>query len=97
MRLFDIRKPRAFRHRYMFADERKDKLKAIEDRAKAELGLCRAKSGGREEIRGMFLRSTRYARRRHERRQAGGFVMSYGAILVLLILLVALWKLLLVL
>lgn len=95
MGLFNQRKPRGFRHEYMYVDQRKERLKAIEDRARAELGMAGERRGGRENIRGMFLDATKHARRRRERKLAGGFVMSYGVIVVLLILLVAVWKLLL--
>ena len=68
MGLFSMRRPRGFRHEYMFADKRKERLKAIEERAKAELGKQQSQSGGHEEIRGMFFDATRHARRRKERR-----------------------------
>lgn len=95
MGLFNQRKPRRFDHRYMFVDERKDKLKAVEQRAKAELGGGGEPPSGHERLRGVFLNATRHASRRRERRLAGGFVLTYGAILVLLVILVAVWKMLL--
>ncbi len=94
MGLFSMRRPRGFRHEYMFADKRKERLKTIEERAKAELGKQQSQSGGHEEIRGMFFDATRHARRRKERRLAGGIVLSYGVIVVLLVVLIAIWKML---
>ena len=95
MGLFNQRRPRGFRHEYMFVDERKDRLKAVEERAKAELGRAEPPCSGRDGIRGVFLAATKHARKRSERRLAGGFVLGYGVIAVLLVVLVAVWKMLL--
>ena len=96
MGLFSIRKPRGFRHEYIYADDRKQRLKAVEERAKAELGMPAAERPDAERIRGMFIGATRPPpRRRRERRLSGGFVLSYGIIVVLLVILVAVWKMLL--
>lgn len=95
MGLFSIRKPRGSRHEYIYADDRKQRLKAVEERAKAELGMPAAERPDAERIRGMFIGATRHARRRRERRLSGGFVLSYGIIVVLLVILVAVWKMLL--
>ena len=77
MGIFDIRKPRRFHHEYIYYNQRKERLKAVEERAKASPGM--------------------HARRRRERKLAGGLVLSYGVIIVLLVLLAAIWKMLLVL
>lgn len=95
MGLFTMRKPRGFNHKYMYVDPRKDRLKAIENRAKAELGMAGDEGTGHERIRGMFMDATRHARRRRGRKLAGGFVLSYGVIVALLILLFIIWKVLL--
>ncbi len=95
MGLFRQRKPRGFRHEYIYVDERKDRLKAVEDKAKAELGMKAGGDAGHERLRGMFLDATKHARRRRERKLNGGFVLSYGIIIVLLVLLFAVWKMLL--
>ena len=95
MGLFSQRKPRGFRHEYVYVDERKDRLKAIEGRAKAELGMKVAVGDGHERLRGVFANATRHVRKRRERKLNGGFVLSYGVIIVLLILLFAVWKVLL--
>ena len=39
MALFKTREPRKFHHPYIYINERKEKLKAIEERAKRELGM----------------------------------------------------------
>lgn len=78
----------------MYADDRKDKLKAIEQRAKEELGMADTKSAAEGRIRGSFLNATKYARRRKERMQSGGIFLSTGVIILLLILLLVVWRLL---
>ena len=88
MGLFNQRKPRPFRHRYMFVDERKERIRDIEEKAKAELGM---EADGRQK----HDDATRHVRKRRERKLAGGFVLTYGVIVVLLIMLFALWKILL--
>ena len=40
MGMFSMRKPRRFHHEYIYADDRKKRLEAIEQRAKAELGMA---------------------------------------------------------
>ena len=67
----------------------------MEERAKAGLGMGGSASLGHERLRGTFLAATRHASRRRERRLAGGLVLTYGAILVLLVVLIAVWKMLL--
>lgn len=95
MSLFSQRKPRGFHHEYMFVDKRKDKLRAIEEHAKEELGMRESHGYDGNRMKGVFLNSTRYARRRSERRLTGGLVVNTGVILVLIVLLAAVWKLLL--
>lgn len=97
MGLFRQRRPRGFRHEYMFAEKRKDMLKEVEERAKRELGASHDKKPAdrAERIRGVFINSTRYARRRRERRLAGGFILSTGIVLLLIVLLILIWKFLL--
>lgn len=95
MGLLNQRRPRGFRHEYMYADERKDRLKEIEYRAKAELGSTDTPQQRHDGIRGMFLAATKHARKRSERKLAGGFILGYGIIAVLLVILIAVWKMLL--
>lgn len=95
MSLFSQPKPRTFRHEYMFVDERKERLKAIEAQAKSELGMNTDTAQRGERIHGAFQNATRHVRRRRERQAAGGLVLSFGMIVVLLLLLFAVWKMLL--
>ena len=39
MGMFTVREPRRFEHKYIYYDERKEKLAKIEEKAKRELGM----------------------------------------------------------
>ena len=66
MALFKTREPRKFHHPYIYINERKEKLKAIEERAKRELGMLPPKEFNPEDIRGTFVKGTKHLRRRNE-------------------------------
>lgn len=54
MGLFSQRKPRPFTHHYIYVDERKERMKEIETRAKRELGMLPQAEDRHENIRGAF-------------------------------------------
>lgn len=66
MSLFRVRKPRSYNHPYMYINERKEKLKAMEEHAKRELGMLPPKEFSPEDIRGTFVKATKHLRRRKE-------------------------------
>lgn len=92
MALFKTREPRGYQHRYMYIDERKEKLKAIEERAKRELGMLPKEEFNPENIRGTFVKGTRHLRRRKE---SGRKPMKLGVALIVIALLVFIWHYLL--
>lgn len=94
MGIFSQPKPRRFRHEYIFVDERKERLKAIESRARNTLGKAEDAPRHDDRIRSTFLNATRHVRRRHERLAAGGFVPGFGLLVVLLLVLFAVWRIL---
>ena len=83
MAMFKTRKPRGYQHSYIYIDERKEKLKKIEERAKRELGLLPP-----EEIRGTFVQGTTHLRRRKE---SGKKPMTLGVALIIIAVLVFIW------
>ena len=57
--MFKQRGPRGFQHQYIYVDERKERLKEIETRAKRELGMLPPKEATAEErIRGKMVDQT---------------------------------------
>ena len=67
MGIFKQRKPRGFQHQYIYVDERKERLKEIEERAKRELGMVyQEESTAEERIRGKIVEQTKHLKRRKE-------------------------------
>lgn len=91
MNLFGTRKPRPFNHRLIYVDERRDKLKEIEDRAKRELGILPPEQFCPEDLKGAFVRATRHLRRRKEKEMEGRHLMGTGILVFLIVVLVAIW------
>ena len=87
MGFFNQRKPRGFNHQYIYVDERKESLKAMEERAKRELGLIpEAEKTTEERIRGKFVEQTSHLRRQQEK----GKPSSSKWLIIIVVLLVAL-------
>lgn len=87
MGFFNQRKPRGFNHQYIYVDERKERLKAMEERAKRELGLIpEAEKTTEERIRGKFVEQTSHLRRQQEK----GKPSSSKWLIIIAVLLVAL-------
>lgn len=89
MGLFSVRKPRGFKHNYIYYDPRKEKLKEIDERAKRELGLLPPKEFSPEDIRGKFVQATTHLRRRKER---GKKPVPYGVLVIAIVLLMLLMR-----
>lgn len=67
MGIFKTREPRRFEHQYIYVDERKERLKEIEERAKRDLGMIPPKEATTEErIRGKMVEQTTHLKRRKE-------------------------------
>ena len=94
MSLFRMRKPRDFHHGYIYYDERKEKLRELEDKARRELGMEADDTFRPELLRGAFVRATHHLRRRKENERSGRKHLSLGKLLFLIIALAALWVML---
>lgn len=81
MGMFNIREPRRFEHKYIYVDERKERLQKMEEKAKRELGLIPEETFNPENIRGKFVEGTKHLKRRKEN---GGPSLSLEKIVVLL-------------
>ena len=89
MGMFSVRKPRGFHHNYMYYDPRREKLKEIDERAKRDLGLLPPKEFTPEDLRGKFVQATKHVR---QRKESGKKPVSYGVLLIIIVLLVLLMR-----
>lgn len=68
MGIFNQRKPRGFSHQYIYVDERRERLREMEERAKRELGMMpQAQLTAEERIRGKFVEQTSHLKRKQEK------------------------------
>ncbi len=88
MGMFTMRKPRGFNHRYIYVDERKEKLAKMEENAKRDLGMLPKKEFSPEDIRGKFVEGTTHLKRRKE---SGRKPVHLGVLLIMIALLIYLW------
>ena len=91
MSLFKTREIRRIEHNYIYYDERKEKLKKIEESAKRELGMLPEKEFNPEDIRGKFVEQTTHLKRYKE----SDHHLSAFAIFLLIIGLIIIWRFLL--
>ena len=87
--MFSVRKPRGFHHNYMYYDPRKEKLKEIDERAKRDLGLLPPKEFTPDDLRGKFVQAPKHVR---QRKESGKKPVSYGVLLIIIVLLVLLMR-----
>ena len=86
MSLFRQPRPRRFHHEYIYVDERKERLKQIERKAREELGLASHKAWDREEIHQAFQAAMPHITRRQQRR-GGAFPLLQLVMLMFLLVL----------
>jgi hypothetical protein len=91
MNLFGSRTHREFHHEYIYYDERKKRLSEIEERAKRELGLIPPKEFQPQDLKGAFLRGTKYLRKRKEKERDGRKSVGVGMLILLIVILSVLW------
>ena len=89
MNFFKMNKPRGYQHKYIYYDDRKEKLAKIEENAKRELGLLPPKEFSPEDIRGKFVGATKHLKRRKE---SGRKPLSYGVLIMIIVFLLLLMK-----
>jgi hypothetical protein len=89
MNFFKMNKPRGYQHKYIYYDERKEKLAKIEENAKRDLGMLPPKKFTPEDIRGKFVDATTHLKRR---KQSGKKPVSYGVLIMSIILLLILMR-----
>ena len=68
MGIFKTREPKRFAHQYIYVDERRERLREMEERAKRELGMMpQAQLTAEERIRGKFVEQTSHLKRKQEK------------------------------
>ena len=92
MGMFSVREPRRFEHKYIYYDERKEKLKKIEESAKRDLGMLPQESFNPENIRGKFVEGTKHLKKRKE--NGGPRISAPTAVFIIVLLLVLLHSIL---
>lgn len=90
MGMFNVREPRRYEHKFIYYDERKEKLEKIEESAKRELGMIPEKEFAPERIRGKFLDATTHLKRQ---KANGGprISIQVAVVLIAALLLLAHW------
>lgn len=89
MNFFRMNKPRGYQHQYIYYDERKEKLAKIEENARRDLGMLPPKEFTPEDIRGKFVEATKHLKRRKE---SGKKPVSYGVLILFIVLLLLLMR-----
>lgn len=83
MGFFKMGAPRKFEHKYIYVDERREKLEKIENKAKRDLGLLPPEEKSyRERIEGAFVGSTTHLKRR---KQNTGYLKTQTLVVMLII------------
>jgi hypothetical protein len=84
-----MNKPRGYQHQCIYYDERKEKLAKIEENAKRDLGMLPPKEFTPEDIKGKFVEATKHLKRRKE---SGKKPVSYGVLILFIVLLLLLMR-----
>lgn len=91
MNLFQQTRPRRFNHKYIYVDERKERLQKIEQQAREKLGLTPHKPLDREQIHQAFRTTMPHLSKKKRRNNGTNQLIQ----VVLLLFLLALFYLIL--
>ena len=86
MSLFRQPRPRRFHHKYIYVDERKERLKQIEQKACEDLGMTSHKALDREKIHQAFLEAMPHTKRKRQRRGVASPLLQLVLLMLLLVL-----------
>ena len=97
MKLFKQREPKRFNHKYIYVDERKEKLDRIVENAKRDLGMLPpTEVTYRERLKGAFVADNSHLARRKEggQRMSSRFIVAALLVcfFVLFYLLKSMWN-----
>lgn len=90
MGFFKQPKPRRFSHPYQYVDERKERIKEIEMRAKKELGMLDQEPPTGATVKGSFLHAASHTTQHISKRKAesGSWQSEAGLLVLLMIILI---------
>ena len=88
MGFFKQPKPRRFSHPYQYVDERKERIKEIEMRARKELGMQDHESLTGATVKGSFLHAASHTTQHISKRKAGSWYSEAGLLVLLIIILI---------
>lgn len=89
--LFKQRKPRPYYHRPIYSDERKDRLKTMEEKARQELGMTPPREVKPEDFRGVFSTGSRYRQKKNAASLLGSMPTTIMIVLIAALLLFMLY------
>lgn len=92
MGLFTTNQPKGFHHKYIYYDERKEKLRKIEEKAQRDLGMTSQESYDPERIRGRFVENTVHLKRKKEKGNSR-FIISPVLLFALIVLIMLMYYL----
>lgn len=93
MGFFKMREPRRFDHKYIFVDERKEKLDRIVENAKRDLGMLPHEEGSyRDRLSGAFTNDNSHLARRNEYGERISSRVAVGALFVCVLIMYFLLK-----
>ena len=93
MGYFKQKEPRRFNHKYIYVDERKEKLDRIVESAKRDLGMLPPREGSyKERIKGTFAGDDSHLSRRQQNGTRFSSTFIVGALLVCVFILFYLVK-----
>lgn len=87
MSLWKQPRPRGFHHEFIYVDERKERLRKIEERAKEELGQGKSSANRMELPKDVFNLSVRNAARRQAKVLQGHVFLNVFLLAVILMIL----------
>ncbi len=86
--MFRMRKPRKYNPQFIYYDERKERLKKMEEDAKRDLGMLPPKEFSPEDIRGKFVEASTHLKRRKSKRRKP---MHIGVLIIIILILLYVW------
>lgn len=85
--LFRQRKPRGYHHQMIYSDERRERLKSMEEQARQDLGMSKPREAKPEDFHGTFSRNSRTRRKRNANTLLGEMPTTIMIVLIAALLL----------